>query len=440
MQRVLSLEQAPALSVPLRFFLSVPLFAAAAAVLLFWAGAPALASRWSPATLAIAHLLTLGVLSMAMIGALLQLLPVVAGVTPARLPLTAAVVHGLLSIGTITLATGFWIMHAPLFKLAILFLGLAFGWLLIACAVGMRGTPGTSATIAAMRLALFALFVTVLLGSVLAAAFGWSLPLPLVQLTGMHIAWGLLGWVGLLLIGVAYQVIPMFQVTALYPAIFTRYLAPSIFFLLIAWTAIATIGLNGAPSDTRLWTAHAVSALLAAAVAGFALSTLYLLRHRKRPKADVTTWFWLTSMLSLLACCVLWVLSVVAAGTSFALLIGVLFIVGASYSAINGMLYKIVPFLVWYHLQGEMKAAGVSVPNVKQIISSDAARRQFQVHLAALLLLMAAAVWPQYLARVAALMLGLSSVLLWKNLLQACRIYRNVRRSASAAAVIRDTA
>lgn len=36
--------------------------------------------RWSPATLALTHLITLGYLAMIMLGALLQILPVVLGV------------------------------------------------------------------------------------------------------------------------------------------------------------------------------------------------------------------------------------------------------------------------------------------------------------------------------------------------------------------------
>src|SRR3546814_14557137 len=55
-------------------------------------------------------------------------------------------------------------------------------------------------------------------------------------MTDLHAGWGLLGWVGILLIGMAYQVIPIFQVTELYPKPITRWLAPAIFVLLAAFT------------------------------------------------------------------------------------------------------------------------------------------------------------------------------------------------------------
>ena len=77
-QTGLSFEQAPPFSLPLRFFLTAPLFLLAAAVLIVLAP-DALASRWTPQALALTHALTLGFLAMVMLGALMQMLPVVAG-------------------------------------------------------------------------------------------------------------------------------------------------------------------------------------------------------------------------------------------------------------------------------------------------------------------------------------------------------------------------
>ena len=64
----LSLKQAPPLSVPLRFFLTAPVFLLLAAMLLWHLGATVWASRWSAGVLALTHLLTLGYLSMVMLG------------------------------------------------------------------------------------------------------------------------------------------------------------------------------------------------------------------------------------------------------------------------------------------------------------------------------------------------------------------------------------
>ncbi|HEY5791152.1 MAG TPA: hypothetical protein VIX81_11035, partial [Gammaproteobacteria bacterium] len=108
----LSLDQAPPLAAPFRFFLTAPLFGLAAALFLLWSGADALATRWSAAALVLTHLLTLGVLSMVMFGALLQMLPVVAGSPVAHPRLVAGAAHALLVAGTVALAAGF-VLAAP---------------------------------------------------------------------------------------------------------------------------------------------------------------------------------------------------------------------------------------------------------------------------------------------------------------------------------------
>lgn len=434
MQRLLSFDQTPPLSVPLRFFLTAPLFSLAAALLLFWKGPEALVSRWSPLTLTLTHLLTLGFLAMSMIGSLVQIMPVVAGIEVPRPRLTASVVHLFLTFGTATLAAGFWLEATALFKTALPLLLSAFAWLLGACIHGLWCASDNSATIKAIRLALAALAITVSLGMAAASAFAWPLPLPLMQITDLHAAWGLLGWVGLLIIGVAYQVVPMFQVTPVYPQLVTRRLASALFILLTGWSAAVAIW-----PDQPAWGRMLPFALICCGLAAFSLATLYLLRQRKRPKPDATTMFWRTGLISLLLCAVLGItgelLPQVSAAPSYPFMIGILFIVGFAYSVINGMLYKIVPFLVWYHLQSRIPGGCGKVPNVKQIVPDHAAEKQFGAYLAALVLLIAATLWPDGLARPAALVFGISSCWLWLNMIGAVCIYRRMFTRLSQQAV-----
>jgi hypothetical protein len=75
----LSLEQGPPIAVPFRFFLTTPLFASAAGLLLLWQGHGATLSRWTPAALPVVQLIALGFLTQVMCGALFQMLPVLAG-------------------------------------------------------------------------------------------------------------------------------------------------------------------------------------------------------------------------------------------------------------------------------------------------------------------------------------------------------------------------
>lgn len=429
MQRNLSFDQTPPLSVPLRFFLVAPVFAIIASISLLWYGPQALESRWSPMTLALTHLLALGFLAVSMIGALIQILPVVGRVHLPYPKLTAGIVHFFLVAGTAVLSSAFLLEQPLLFKLALLFLGSAFLWLLVASFVGLWRVPDPSATLWGIRLALIALLGTVILGVALASAFAWTLELPLVELTNLHARWGLLGWVGLLVIGVSYQVVPMFQVTPLYPPYLTRWLVPVLFLLLLLWSAVDVLTRQQPGSGNAT-----MSILVAVGFILFGLTTLYLLWFRKRPKPDVTVMFWRTGMASLIVCAGTWIagclLPQITVAPSYALFLGVLFIVGFGYSVINGMLYKIVPFLVWYHLQSAITQRGI-VPNVKQILSDSVTTRQFFAHLAALVALLAAVQWPGVLTHVAGGVFAVSSCWLLVNLIGATRMYRRIKLHAA---------
>lgn len=420
MQRTLSLEQSPPLGAVLRYFFATPVFALVAAALLLWQGAPALASRWSPSTLALTHLLTLGTLGLTMAGALIQILPVVAGVSLPRARLLAPGVHALLAGGTAALSCAFLFSQPWLFQAALALLLPGFAWLVGALTVALwqLPPPGAMPMTATVRLALGCLVVTVCLGALLACAFafpGAAALLPLMLGTDLHALWGVFGWGGLLLAGVSFQVVPMFQVTPLYDKPLPQVLGVAIFLLLVLWTVSATALRAHAP-----WIDTVASALLLAAYAVFALATLRLLARRKRPQADAMTLFWRLAMASMLACAALWALPAQLAGEGRTLAMGVLMLVGFLYSTINGMLYKIVPFLVWRELQ-ERAAEGQRAPAIKTLITDEVAQRQFWLHAAALLLLLAACWWPAHLARPAAGAMGLSAgVLLW-NLATALR-------------------
>ncbi|MES2148464.1 MAG: permease [Pseudomonadota bacterium] len=424
MRRQLSFDLNPPAAAVLPFFFSAPLFALLAGLLLLWLGPAAMASRWSPATLGLAHLFTLGVLSMSMIGALIQLLPAVAGCPVPHAATLGRSVHALLCCGTVLLVAGFVFSLRWAMQLAPALLLGAFGWLLAgaSCALWRQQAAGTAPMVGAIRLALAALLVTIGLGAALASAFAWPgltrLPLPL--LTDLHAGWGLLGWTGLLVAGVAFQVLPMFQVTPLYAAAIERWLATCLFLALVLWSVsiIAEVG----------------QALAAAALAaGFALfaGVTWRLLARRKPAADAMTLSWRLAMASLVAACLLASAPAALGGQARGMALGVLFVFGFAGSVILGMLYKIVPFLLWYHLQGEPGVTRASMPSVKQLVPERGARQQVGAHALALALLVCAAWWPELLARPAALAVCVASAWLARNLFGALRIARRaVPRSA----------
>lgn len=421
----LSLERAPPLTVPLRFLLTAPWFACLAGLLLAWSGAPLFASRWMPALLAVVHLLTLGFMAQAMLGALLQLLAVVGGVPVARTGLVAALTWPALTLGTPLLAAGFVLASPTFLRWATLLLGAGFAIYLGFVLWSFVVHRARHDTARAMLLGLLALTITVALGVLLAAALAHGWAVPLIVLTNVHATWGLVGWTVILVLAAALTVVPMFQMTRDYPRIVGLAFAPVIFLALIAWTAGTVHGWRIA-AQTGAWIA-------AAAVTAWSVVTLWLQQHgRRRNKPDATFLFWRTGLLCLLAAVVVWALGGwrgYGDDARHALLLGVLLIPGFAMALICGMLYKIVPFMLWLSLQ--MKIGG-RPPSVQQILPMERAMPQLYVHLPALALLLIAAAGVPWLVRPAGVLLALSGAWLGVNLARAAlfthRHLRNAQR------------
>ncbi|WP_237173809.1 hypothetical protein [Paracandidimonas lactea] len=430
MQRALSLDNSPPASVPLRFMLSAPVFMMLAGLLLL-ASPQALLSRWTPQALALTHLLTLGALAHTMAGAMMQILPVATGIHVLAPRLTASITHVSLSGGTLLLAAAFLIGTPWLFGTGAALLVAGLAWLAMAVACGLwrhraHAAKGAGEILAGVRLALLALLVTIVIGAVLSGHPAASLPAPR-QYTGLHAAWGLLGWVGLLVMAMSYQLIPMFQVTELYPRPITRWLTPCVCALLAA--------------KTLAWIAHApawVELVLVAALAATYLAyvgvTLHLLCTRKRPEPDTTTLFWFMGISSLALCAVLW-LAQYLTGIDMSVTLGVLFLAGFAWSVINGMLYKIIPFLTWFHAQRGLPMALPFIPKVKQVIPDARAQGQFYAQLAALILLAAASLLPAqaWLTGAAGLAQAVSAAWLLAYMVGAIRLLHSTRRKVRAA-------
>ena len=421
MQAGLNLQQAPPIWVPFRFFLSAPLFGLLAAAVMLWQGPSMFAARWSAPALAVTHLITLGFMTMVMAGAMMQMLPVLAGAPVPRPKLVAAIVHPLLAIGTLLLAGGFLFALPHLLQWAVGLLGIGLTLFFGTMLVTLSRVQNPNATIVAMWLASIAFGITIALGLTLGYSHGWGASLPHQSLRDLHPAWGLLGWTGLLVIGVAYQIVPMFQMTPNYPRWLTRSLTAGAFAVLALWSMA-----QWQSTPEWVWLRVASVCLLVGAFGVFAAITLDLQRRRRRRLPDVTLEFWRAGMAFLLAAALLWLsrqLPELAFGQSDVLM-GVLVIAGAAVSFISGMLYKIMPFLTWFHLQA-LPATGKAMPNMKAILPEKAQRRQLRLHLASVGLLIGAALWPALFAYPAGLSFAAAMLLLFSNLTSVIGVYRD---------------
>ncbi len=418
----LSLEDAPGFWTPVRFFLTVPVFGVIAAIMLFLDGGQLFQSRWLPETLAVAHVLTLGYIAMAMLGALFQMLPVVMGTSFPQAERAAVIVHLLLVAGTLCLVLAF-LMQVPVFFTAAVALLvpvlILFG---VGVIVAIFRAGKTRTTARAAQLAALGLIVTVVIGGYLALGHAFEALSLHRGLTNYHAAWGIIGWILILAIGVSEQVIPMFLTTPPYPKLFNKWL---VYLLILFLCAGSLLPLQGV--------VQAAVVLVSFLMAAYAAVTLYLLGKRRRKRFDITNEFWRVGMLCLILGAgvnVYGYFGGVIAGTDGSILSGLLLLAGFAVSIINGTLYKIVPFLVWLNLRmpvlmGKLKpGTRYYTPNIYEVIGMRPMKLQFMFHVAGLLLLVAAVFLKGLLIYVAATAVLVSNLLLLLNLSHAASLYR----------------
>jgi hypothetical protein len=176
----------------------------------------------APRTLVVVHLVTIGWLSLLMLGALWQFLPVLVGGELAW-PKLPPIVLVLLVAGLTLLLLGFlalegwhaeWTDLLPLGGL-LLFAGFCVAALiLLATVVRASSVPLPAGFVA---LGLMSLLIAILLGetfaSILAGLIGGEFAVALIEHgVGLHAAFGLGGWLTLAAMGVSYRLVSMFLV------------------------------------------------------------------------------------------------------------------------------------------------------------------------------------------------------------------------------------
>jgi len=381
----LHLEQAPPLSIPLAFFLTAPLALATAGAALLWIGASALVSGWSPVTLALAHLGTLGFLGMVMLGALYQMIPVVAG-SPVPCIRAAHAVHALLLLGLAGLVSGMGRGAAPHVLVGVAALGVAFPLFLAPVGVALARAPVRNATVSGMRAAIASLLLTVALGTWMAlghAGMGFPGPRPL--WLQVHLSVALLGWVGGLISAVSWQVLPMFYLSppvsrgmqwALQTSLGVGVLLPVAVLVVDAFgltcpggaSARTLAGLAALPAGAAIWGLHP-------------LLSMASLRRRRRRRIDGSLHFWRAGLAIAPVAGTAAIAALLLPEPRFGLLLGWLAVWGWAGMVVHGMLTRIVPFLVWFHRFAPLIGV-VEVPSARGLLPDRWTQMGFALHLA----------------------------------------------------------
>lgn len=382
-------------SVPFRFFGSAVVFhflawLALAAGAQAWPAAPG-AMGWPLAAL---HLVTLGVLGMAAMGAGAQLLPV-ATRQPAPGHRLLAALWWPYTAGVVVLALGMGLARPPWLAagaLAVTLSFLAWAALMFRNLLGARGMPGV---VAHGWAALLALMVTLASALSLAAAWlGWAAPSRDAVLA-VHAAWAPYGFMGMLVLGLSYILVPMFAMAD----------RPGEREQLASW-ALALAALVLAAS-AAVFTQGTFMLRILGLLAGSAAAALHLrcmlrtlrsgMRRELGPSFTMVKIGWGGLAASLvLAWALVLELPVPRLATLFGLcLVGVWLL-----SLLLGMLQRILPFLAAMHAGGSGRRARTP----SSLTHEGALRVHFACHLAALGLLGLAAVLDNaWLVRAAAL-------------------------------------
>jgi len=434
----LILSNSPSIQTPVKFFITAILFAIVAAIIALWQGHTAFISRWSSATLAITHILVLGYAGLIMQGALLQIVSVVLGKQPPYVERLAIPIHLFLTLGVAFLAWGFLTFNSELLFFSALLIVLSFVTFIISLLISIVKRKARSDTGFGIAMAIFSLIITLALGVWLVLAYtSESISLNR-QLTTIHLSWGLLGWVGILVFTIAYEVVPMFQLTKNYPAIITKWLGLMLLIGLFSYSSGLFFSLEIVSLIGRI--------VIAISLSLFACITLWLQYKRKKKQSDPTLWFWRIGMVFLLLTILLWSIGQfeveIAKSTTYPISLGVLMIVGFILSIINGMLYKIIPFLVWLHLSilvGNYKVSRRLIPNIKTMLSIPMAYMQLGLHLLAIILMISWIAWSPTFFVPATLSFAVSNIVLLANLSAILIIYKKTRSEILSLAANQDS-
>lgn len=380
----LSLEQAPHLSIPAGFFLVVPASLVAAGCLLLFTGAEAFISPWNPPTIALAHIGTIGVLLMGMFGALYQMIPVVAG-TPVP---AVRLAHGVQIFLLIGLAAFVWRMFggsAIAMTIASYSLAMALVGFLFPVAYSLSKPATQNETTQGMRVAVITLAAIVVMGLIMARAYrGSAFPESRILWTQIHFSLALLGWVGGLIMSIAWQVVPMFYLSQPASAISKRIsLAALVAGLVLPFAAFMAVDSGDGFLSATQWAAVASTPAAVAVWLGQPLLTLKSIAQRKRRRSDASLFFWRAGLISALLLIPLATVALLAADPRWQILFGWFAIWGWAGMIMHGMLTRIVPFLVWFHRIAPLLGK-THVPSIRGLLSQRRISLGFAIHLASI--------------------------------------------------------
>jgi hypothetical protein len=380
---------APSVTLPLRFIL-LGIGSLLAGVGFLVARPDLLAGyHYNQYIIAVTHLFVLGFIASVLMGAMYQLVPVALQTTlhSEKLARWHFLAH---AVGFAGMVWMFWEWNMKQVGHFASLLALGVGWFVYNLTRTLRRAARWDVVAAGIASSLFWLATTVLAGLYLAASKCWNFS-PFDPLAAMH-AHAHLGVVGVfvtLIITISYKLVPMFALSELQRP--RR-----------AWWSLGLLnaGLAGAV-PCILWQSPFKFGFALVVVGGlilYGLEMRAILRARKRRQLDWGLKYFVTAILclapvSLLGLVLAWPgLPLTALTGQLENLYGILALLGVVGFAIIGMLYKIMPFLVWYHSYGH-QIGRAKVPALADMYSPRLQAVGYGLFLTGLTAMSLATVW-----------------------------------------------
>jgi len=412
----LSIDQAPPIAAPVRFYITAPLFAIIAGFLIFFSDSSTLMIRYSMDSIIITHALTIGFLGFIMLGSLTQMLPVLAGVVIPKVEIVSKVSYFLLVFGTIFMILGLMFENSLLDALALVGLGLGFTMMITVIGLAILKVKNFNPTVKAMATSLVFAGFTVLMGLFLLYTYiDNDVAEYRNAIANVHSVWGVFGFAGILVIGVTFQVLPMFYVAPRFKQFCKKRVVWLISIGLFIWL-ITSLFFEAQTILGKAWIATFFWA--------FATTVWMKLSARRRPISDVTVWYWRSASLFLTLGSFLWIFDEYFKH-EYVVMVAILLGGGFILSIMMGMLYKIIPFLVWFHLN----AMGyMTIPTMNEMINKNLAKAQFILFMASLVGFVFAFYIPIIL-KVAAFSFIVSMMILQYNVIAPMLIYRKIKKT-----------
>ncbi|MEX1276265.1 MAG: hypothetical protein WEE20_10040 [Bacteroidota bacterium] len=344
--------------------------------------------HFQPKLLALTHIATLGWITMIIFGAMFQLVPVVLEVRlfSARL---GEVQFWLYTVGTAGLVYGFWLFRVGAhFTASASIVTLAMLLFIINIVATMGRVKQWNLTGLFLLSSLVYLGITAVAGLLLSINLGYPFISRIhLDYLKIHAHMGFIGWVTMVIMGVGLKLIPMFGLSHGFSTKPAR-----------AALVLVNVGLLGLSVEWLFtgaeWLLTSYVVILVLGLLAFIVQLILILKHRMRQIFDLGMKHSVVAfsyfLLSIIFGFVLAVVEIddVKLREGLILMYGGMIMLGFFSMLIVGQMYKIVPFLVWFHTFSD-KVGKEPVPMLKDMFSEKVGNVQFWILNAGIVLVLA---------------------------------------------------